>query len=384
VSSLIDGILTGAVAAGDAPNVVAMAADADGTIYEGAAGPRAAGGDDPVSADSVFRIMSMTKIIGTVAALQLVEQGKLDLAGPVADHCPEFADVKVLTGFDGDTPRYREPASQATVRHLVTHTAGLAYWFWNADIRKWEQVTGTPNVLAGRRVVLTAPMIADPGTIWEYGTNIDWLGQVVERVSGKTLDRYFADHITGPLRMTSTTFKIDEVDRAKLVPIHVKGEDGAWAATEIDMVPDPEYYTAGNGLYSTPRDYLTFQRMLLGGGEVDGVRILREDTVDAAFTNQIGDIEVPERAETADPASSFSFTFGPGQKWGYGLLLNTVAQPGMRAAGSGAWAGLCNSHYWIDRDSGITAAIYSQSLPFVPPEQIAMYQDFERALYASH
>jgi CubicO group peptidase (beta-lactamase class C family) len=383
VDSAIDEVLAGAVAAGDAPNVVAMAADADGVTYEGAAGPRVAGGESgAVTPDSVFRIMSMTKMVGTVAALQLVEQGRLDLDRPVADYCPEFARVQVLTGFDGDTPTYREPAAQATVKHLATHTSGLSYWFWNKDISKWEQSTGTPNVLAGRRSTFTAPMIADPGTRWEYGINTDWLGQVVERASGRRLDEYFAEHITGPLGMTDTTFKIAAVDASRLVPIHIKGEDGTWSPTDIDMPADPEYYTAGNGLYSTPRDYLRFQRMLLGNGTLDGTQVLRPDTVEAAFTNQIGDIPVPEQAETADPASSFSFTFGAGQKWGYGLLLNTVEAPGMRAAGSGAWAGLCNSHYWIDRTNGVTGAIYSQSLPFVPPEQVAMYQNFERALYA--
>lgn len=381
--SSIDQLLHNAVSAGHVPNVVAIAADDDGVIYEGAAGPRVVGGADPVSADSLFRIMSMTKMVATVAALQLVERGKLDLDAPVEQYRPEFAKVQVLDGFDGDKPILRPPTRRATVRHLVTHTSGLSYWFWNERIAKWEAVTGTPNVLSGSEVIFTAPMIADPGTTFEYGINTDWLGHVIEAASGQRLDAYLAEHITGPLGMTDTTFVPTPAQREKLVAVHVRGEDGQWRATDIDLAAQPDYYAAGHGLYSTPRDYLVFQRMLLGGGSFAGTKILEKSTVDAAFTNQIGELSFPERIPTADPASSHDLALGPGYKWGYGLLLTTEQVPGMRAPGSGAWAGLLNSHFWVDPVNRITGAIYSQSLPFVPPEQVALYADFERAVYAS-
>ncbi|QRP49584.1 serine hydrolase [Amycolatopsis sp. FDAARGOS 1241] len=379
----IDKILSDAVDNGDVPNVVAIAADGDGIVYEGAAGPRAAGSSEPASADTHFRIMSMTKMVTTAAALRLADEGKIELDAPVERYRPEFADVKVLTGFDGDTPQLRAPASQATIRQLMTHTSGLSYWFWNSDIVKWEAATGTPNVLSGQNVVFTAPMIADPGTTVEYGTNTDWLGRVVEAVSGTTLDKYFAEHITGPLGMTETSFAPTAAQRANLAPIHVRGEDGGWLATDINIPEVPEYWAGGHGLYSTPRDYLKFQRMLLGGGTLDGTKVLEKSTVDAAFTNQIGDLKFPERISTADPASSHDFAAGPGYRWGLGLLLNGEQATGMRAAGSGTWAGLCNSFFWVDRETGVTGAIYSQSLPFVPPPFMKLYEDFERALYAT-
>ncbi len=384
MSTSIDKVLQDAVDAGDVPNVVAIAADRNGVIYEGAAGPRVAGVEgDLVTIDTHFRIMSMTKMVATTAALQQVENGNLDLDAPVEDYRPEFADLQVLEGFDGDTPRLRAPKSRATVRQLVTHTAGLAYWFWNADMVRWESVTGTPNVLSGSNVIFTAPLVADPGTRFEYGINTDWLGKVVEAASGTTLDVAVKEGITGPLGMDVTAFLMDDDQRSTSVPVHLKGDDGAWAPSEIELNQAPEYWAAGHGLHSTPRDYLKFQRALLGGGEFDGTRILQQSTVDAAFQNQIGDLDFPASIPTADPATTFGFNPGPGYKWGYGLLLNTNDVPGARKAGSGAWAGLLNTHYWVDPTAGITGAIYTQFLPFVPEEAMTMYSDFEKALYAS-
>jgi CubicO group peptidase (beta-lactamase class C family) len=384
VRTSIDDVLRGAVDSGAVPNVAAIAADREGIVYEGAAGPRAVGESEPVSVDSHFRIMSMTKMVATVAALQLMERGELDLDAPVEEYRPEWADLQVLEGFDGDTPRLRAPASKATVRQLVTHTSGVSYWFWNADIVRWEALTGTPNVLAGVNACFAAPLVADPGTRYEYGINTDWLGKVVEAASGQTLDVFVAENVTGPLGMAETAFLMSPGQRAKCAPIHLKGDDGAWVATDIDISQEPEYFAGGHGLHSTPRDYLKFQRTLLGNGtSPDGVRILSKDTVDAAFTNQIGDLDFPAEIASADPATTMDFNAGPGFKWGYGLLLNTQDVPGMRRAWSGAWAGSANTHFWVDRTTGVTGAIYSQFLPFVTPEAMRMYQDFERALYAS-
>ena len=384
MSTSIDKVLQDAVDAGDVPNVVAIAADRNGVIYEGAAGPRVAGVEgEPVTVDTHYRIMSMTKMVATTAALQQVEKGTLDLDAPVEQYRPEFADLQVLEGFDGDIPRLRAPKSRATVRQLITHTAGCAYWFWNADMVRWESVTGTPNVLSGSNVIFTAPLVADPGTRFEYGINTDWLGKVVEAASGTTLDVAVKEGITGPLGMDVTAFLMDDDQRSTSVPVHLKGDDGTWAPSEIELSQAPEYWAGGHGLHSTPRDYLKFQRALLGGGEFDGTRILRQSTVDAAFQNQIGDLDFPPSIPTADPATTFGFDAGPGYKWGYGLLLNTNDVPGARKAGSGAWAGLLNTHYWVDPTSGITGAIYTQFLPFVPEEAMTMYADFEKAVYAS-
>jgi CubicO group peptidase (beta-lactamase class C family) len=383
MTARIDEKLQAAVAAGAVPGVVAMAAGPDGVIYEGTAGKRSAAADDPITPDTMMRIASMTKMVTTTAALQLIERGSLSLDAPVKEYRPEFADLPVLTGFDGDTPQLRAPSAQATVRHLITHTSGLGYWFWNADIDRYEQVTGTPNVMPGTIDVFKAPLLCDPGTRFEYGTNIDWLGQVIETVSGQPLDAYFAEHITGPLGMTNTTERMTPEQRANSTPVHVRGEDGAWVATDVDWAQEPDYWGGGHFLYSTPRDYLKFQRMLLGCGTLGDVQILERATVAAAFTNQIGELDFPPAIATAHPELSADANLGPGLKWGFGLLLNPVQQPGMRAAGSGSWAGLFNTHFWVDPASGVTGAIYSQTLPFADPPAFQLYADFEQALYAS-
>jgi len=380
--SAVDKVLRDAVSSGRVPHVAAIAADRDGIIYEGGAGVRVAGeSDDPVGTSTQFRVMSMTKMVCTAAALQQLEKGDLDLAAPVEEYCPEFADVQVLDGFDGDTPRLRAPASRATVRHLLTHTSGLGYWFWNADIAKFEKVTGVPNVVPGSAEAFKAPMVADPGTAFVYGISTDWLGKVVEAVAGTTLDVVIKDGITEPLGMTDTMFRLDGGRADNCVTVHVKGED--WMSVGEILNQNPDWWSGGHGLYSTPRDYIRFQRALLRGGELDGERILASDTVDAAFTNQIGDLDFPAEIPTADPPTSDTMRTGPGWKWGLGLLLNTVDQPGRRKAGTGAWAGLLNTHYFVDRTTGICASIYTNSLPFVENEAWQTYVDFETALYAS-
>jgi methyl acetate hydrolase len=190
--------------------------------------------------------------------------------------------------------------------------------------------------------------------------------------------------VTELLGMDQTAFRIGDAQRANSVPVHLQGEDGAWVASDIELNQEPEYWSGGHGLYSTPRDYMKFQRALLGGGiSPDGVKILEPATVDGAFSNQIGELDFPAEIATADPMASNTVAVGPGYKWGHGLLLNMQDLPGCRRTGSGAWYGLFNTHFWIDRTTGITAAIYTQFLPFGPEPAMQLFQEFEAALYAS-
>ncbi len=380
----VDAVLSTAVERGALPHVAAIVADADGVLYEGGVGNRVAGAsEDPVTTSTQFRIMSMTKIIATTAALQQKERGELDFDAPIEEYVPEWAEVKVLDGWDGDTPRLRAPASKATVHQLVTHTTGLCYWFWNEDLVRFEAATGVPNVVPGSMDAFAAPMTCDPGTKFVYGINTDWLGRVVEAVAGASLDVVVKEHVTGPLGMHDTMFCLDEPRTANAVTVHVPGEDGGWVSAGEILNQEPDWWAGGHGLYSTPRDYIRFERALLRGGELDGVRILRSDTVDEAFRSQIGDIPVPEEIPTADPATTETLHLGPGWTWGYGLLINEDDIPGRRRAGSGAWAGLFNTHFWIDRTTGICASIYTNSLPFITEDAWNAYGDFEEAVYAA-
>ena len=380
----IDEVLSGAVESGAVPHVAAIAADADGVFYEGAAGTRLTeSGPQPVSTSTHFRIMSMTKMVATTAALQQVERGELNLDAPVASYLPEFGELQVLDGFDGDTPRLRAPRSQATVKNLITHTSGLSYWFFNEDLKRYEEVTGLPNVVPGDLAAFRAPLVADPGTRFEYGINTDWLGKVVEKVAGTTLDVVIKEGVTGPLGMDDTMFALDDARQGNKTAVHVKGEDGTWASAGNVLPDDPQWWAGGHGLHSTPRDYIRFERALLRGGELDGTRILSQQMVDAAFSDQLGGIAMPTEIPTADPPITQTFVLGEGWTWGYGLLLNTVDVPGARKAWTGAWAGLFNTHFFVDRTTGICASIYTNSLPFITDEAFALYGDFEGALYAA-
>jgi methyl acetate hydrolase len=374
LATRLDAVLETAVGQGSVPNAVAVAAGAAGVLYEGAAGPLAVGRDEPVGGDSIFRIASMTKMVCTVAALQLRDRGKLELDAPVEAYCPAFAAVRVLDGFDGDRPRLRPPATRATVRQLLTHTTGLAYGFWSADLARWDATVGTGDALA-------TPMITDPGTRFEYGLSTDWLGVVVEAAGGQSLDAYLAEHVLGPLGMTSTSFVVADDDRARCVPVHVRDDAGSWVTTDIDW-GRPDRWAGGHGLYSTPRDFLRFQRMLLGGGALSGTTILDRATVREAFANQIGDLRLPAVMTTADPVWSCDVATGTGTTWGWGLQLDTGGDPGLRAAGSGGWMGIFNTRFWVDPRTGVTVAVYTQCLPFCAPGPLRLFADVERAFYA--
>jgi methyl acetate hydrolase len=378
----VDAALRAAVERGDVPQLVAVAADDAGLLYEGASGPDRTDGEVPVGTGAVFRIASMTKAVTTVAALQLVERHRLDLDAPVHRYLPEFGDLPVLTGFDGDRPVLRPPRAAATVRQLMTHTAGLGYWFFDADLFRWERVTGTPNILSGSAAAFAAPLTADPGTRFGYGIGTDWLGRVVEAAGGQTLDTSIEEHVTGPLGMSETTFRPDDALRARLVPVHRRDDEGRWRPTRLDWTTSPDYWPGGHGLYSTANDYLRLQRALLAGGVLDGVRVLSEATVDDMFTNHLGDLSFPAHLPTAHPASSADLDLGPGLKWGLGLLLTTEDSPGRRAAGSGSWAGIYNTHFWIDRRRRLVGAVYTQTLPFADPGAMRAYAEIEAALYA--
>jgi CubicO group peptidase (beta-lactamase class C family) len=337
-----------------------------------------------VDVDTPLRVMSMTKPVVTVAALVLAEQGKIDIDAPVEEYCPEFAALGLLEGIEDGRPILRAPGHKATIKQLITHTAGLGYWFWDARVLAWEQAVGAPKPMSGLRAVLDAPLVAEPGTAFEYSNATDWLGLVVEAVYGRSLDEAVTAIVTEPLGMARTGFALDERARAELVPVHLRAPDGRWAASEIELPARPEYVSGSRGLYSTARDYLIFQRMLLGEGTApDGTTVLAPATVQAMFSNQIGSLDVPAEIRTADPQSAFGLALGPGYKWGHGLLLNTADVPARRHAGSGGWMGLFNTFFWIDPAAGVAGAIYTQALPFLIPEARRMAQDFETALYAS-
>src|SRR3954463_9402863 len=195
----IDQILRQKSEAKEIPGVVAMAAAGSEVIYQGAFGKRDLSKDDAkenaMTADSVFWIASMTKAITTAAGMQLVEQGKLQLDDPIGKLLPDLASPQVLEGFDANgAPKLRPAKNPITLRQLMTHTAGFAYDMWNGDMVKYLEKTGTPGIISCSNAALKTPLMTDPGTRWEYGTNIDFVGKAVEAASGKKLDAYMREN----------------------------------------------------------------------------------------------------------------------------------------------------------------------------------------------
>ncbi|MDO9408071.1 serine hydrolase [Patulibacter sp.] len=382
--STLDAVLESAVADGRVPGIAAIVTDRDGTLYEGTAGVLQEGGA-PVDGRTIFRWASCTKALTSVAALQLIEQGRLGLEDEVRTHLPEFADLQVLDGFDGDTPVLRAPSRPPVVRELMTHSAGLTYFFTNAAVARFHEVTGIPHVLTGKLDALTrVPLAADPGVRWDYGTNTDWLGLLVERLSGQTLDAYLDEHVVGPLGMEDVTFSPTDEQRARAMPIHVRTPDGGLAATEIDLAPEPDWAAGGHGLFGTADAYGRLIRALLRGGELDGARILREETVELAFSDQLAGVPMPtDGIKSAAPEFCNDVPPLPfAQSWGLGLHLTLEDVPGMRRAGSGDWAGLFNLYFWIDRGTGVGGMVLTQVLPFFDAGVVQAFVELEAAVYA--
>ena len=365
------------------PGVVAMAAMGNDVLYQGAFGKRDLGKDDAMTADSVFWIASMTKAITAAAGMQLVEQGKLSLDEPIGKLLPDLASPQVLEGFDaGGNAKLRPAKNPITLRQLMTHTAGFAYDMWNGDMVKYLEKTATPGIITCLNAALKTPVCSDPGTRWEYGTNIDFVGKAVEAVSGKKLDAYLRDNIFAPLGMNDTGFKISDSMRKRLVGMHARTPEGL-APIPFELEQNPEFHMGGGGLYGTAADYIKFTQMILNKGKGNGNQVLKPETVALMGQNHIGVIEVGKMV-TALPAFTNDVDLFPGmsKKWGLSFLINTAKTPEGRSPNSLFWAGLANTYFWIDPTRNVSGVILMQLLPFADKTCLDAFAGFERGIYA--
>ncbi|HRO57862.1 MAG TPA: serine hydrolase domain-containing protein [Burkholderiaceae bacterium] len=380
----LDRLLQAAVDRGDIPGVAAIAIEQDATMYEGAFGKRVMGQEPPMTLDTVAWIASMTKAVTGAAAMQLVEQGRLALDEPASRWAPSLADAKVLDGFDeAGAPILRPPKREITLRHLLTHTAGFSYDFWSGDIIRCMEAAGTPPIISCQDQALTTPLRFDPGEGWDYGINIDWVGKLVEAVSGKRLGQYMEENLFAPLGMGDTAFRIRDDMRWRLAKIHQRGELGSLEPQpELEIPQEPQFEMGGGGLYSTAIDYLKFVRMILEEGRGNGNQVLKPETVAMMSRNQMGDLRV-RPLHTAMPSLSNDAEFFPGlpKTWGLSFMINEEEAPTGRPAGSLAWAGLANSYYWIDPKNGIGGVFITQILPFADVKALPLYLAFEKAVY---
>jgi methyl acetate hydrolase len=367
------------------PGVVAMLTDRHRNIYEGAAGKRRLDRDAAMTTDTVCRIFSTTKAITGTAALQLVEEGKLDLDAPAKTYLPAIGELKVIEGFDANgEPKLRAPKRDVTTRMLLLHTAGMGYDFFNEHYNRLAREKGQPSVLTGSKASLRTPLLFDPGDKWEYGSNMDWCGQVIEAITGKRLGEVFATGIFEPLGMRDTTFELTDALRARLAGMHARNADGSLAPTDFELPPQPEVHMGGHGLYSTVGDYMRFIRMWLNDGTGEHGRLLRAETVRMAEKNQLGDKKITMLPGVI-PSLSNDAEFFPGlsKSWALTFMVNDEEAPTGRPAGALGWAGLANLFYWIDRRNGFGGFWATQILPFGDPASFVGYIDFETAFYSS-
>jgi methyl acetate hydrolase len=374
------------VVTGDAPvaGVSAIATDRDGSIYEGAAGVRTLGSAPPFTTDTVCAIFSTTKAIAGTVALMLVQEGALELDAPARQYAPAIGELQVLDGFQDDgSPRLRAPKREITTRMLLTHTAGFAYDFFNESYFKLAQ-QGQPSVITATQAAISTPLLFDPGERWEYGSNMDWVGQVIEGITGQRLGETMRERIFEPLRMTSTAFTMSAEMRSRMASMHQRADDGSIAPLDLILPQDPEIQMAGHGLYSTAEDYCKFIRMWLNDGAGPDGQLLDPETVEMAAGNHLGELKV-KLLPGVIPTLSNDAEFFPGmpKSWAITFMINDEDAPTGRPAGSLAWAGLANLYYWIDRRNGVGGFWATQLFPFADPTSVGGYLEFETAVYQS-
>ena len=378
-SAVIDTSLRNAVERKDVPGVVALITDRERVLYQGAFGVADVATGRPLTTDALFRIASMTKPITSVALMQLVEQGRLGLEDPAEKYLPELAGLKVIESFDPATGAYQvRPASRPpTVRHFLTHTSGLAYPFTSAIWRDFKPRAGETYPFGG-------PLLFDPGERWHYSTSTDVVGKLVEVVSGQKLEDYFREHIFAPLKMDDTSYNVPEQKGPRLVAQQQRAGARMDGAVELQnpqlglTIASP---IGGGGLASTAGDYGRFMRMLLNGGVLDGVRVLKADTVALMGQNQIGAVSVPALKTALPRSADFTFIADGRDKWGLGFLITVDQVPGKRSPGSLSWGGINNTYFWIDPNRGMGGVIMMQYLPFADAKALAVYDAFERGAY---
>jgi methyl acetate hydrolase len=369
------------------PGVVAVATDRNANVYEGAFGVRQAGANAAMTADSVFAIFSTTKAITGTACLQLVEDSKLDLDAPAKTYAPEIGKLQVIDGFDdAGKPKLRAPKRDVTTRMLLLHTAGFGYDFFNETYNRLAQNHKQPSVITSSYASIRTPLLFDPGEKWEYGSNMDWAGQVVEGIAGKRLGEVMKERIFKPLGMEDTAFSMNESMRKRMVTMHQRDEKGNLTPLpDFTLPPDPEVHMGGHGLYSTVLDYAKFIRMWLNDGQGPEGRVLKKETVDKAAKNGLpGDMKIKGLPGVIPSLSNYAEFFpGMPKSWALTFMINDHDAPTGRPAGSLAWAGLPNLYYWIDRKNGIGGFWGTQIFPFADPASVGGYIDFETAVYSA-
>lgn len=369
--------LRGAVDRGDLPGVVALVVSRDGVLYQGAFGKQNTALDIDMREDAIFRIASMTKPLTSIAVMMLVDEGRVGLDDDVARYVPELARPQVLTAYDEAAGTFETAPADGpiTIRQLLTHTSGIAYAFSNPALAFYQKVTGVGDPLK-------QPLVHHPGARWTYGASTRVLGLVVEQVSGQRIDRFLEARIHGPLGMVDTSFEVPRAKYPRVATTRQRTEDGAFSETQNPETL-PATVQGDGGLYSTAADYGRFLQMLLGDGQAAETRLLGPGLVAQIASPHTGPVLVETQPST-NPALSRPFPVGAGaDAWGLGFQITAAAStgPGRRSPGSYAWAGIFNTHFWVDPARGIGVVFLTQVLPFYDERVMQAMEGFEELVY---
>jgi len=372
----IDALFQRAVQQGTAPGVVAAIATRNQVLYIKAVGMKDVAGQKPMTGDSIFRIASMTKPVTSAAIMLLQEQGKLRLDDPVSKYLPEFKDREVVATFNSADGSFttRKASKEILIRHLLSHTSGLAYSFSNPTVGQLQQKTG--------KQAEDLPLLYDPGTKWTYSGSTKVLGRIVESVSGLPLDRFLDDNFFKPLGMMDTSYAVPANKRDRVVTTHSRNNG---RLTETPNPANIASTVAGDGgLFSTAGDYIRFLQMFLDDGKFQGRTILSKGSVQTMTRNQIGNVVV-ETQPAAIPNLTRPFPVAPSagrNKFGFGfeITASNKENTNLRSPGSYTWAGIFNTHFWVDPERKIAAVLMIQVLPFYDDSIMKLYQDFEETI----
>ena len=353
--------------------VTVMAGTADSIFHSGAYGTR---GDAPMTLNSIGRIASMTKAIVSATALRLVAQGKLTLDEPISRLVPELTAPSIITAFSDAGEPILIPAQRAiTLRHLLTHSAGLGYDTWNPEIQRYLKQLGRGRMPANSEELRTLPLLFEPGTRWNYGINIEIAGLAVERAAGRPLAEVVADEITIPLEMADTSFLPGPEHVSRIIPLGLRGADGVIAPMAAPIPTALPFVYGGGNLFSTAPDYLIFLQAVMRGE-------LLPPALQAEFLRpQLPAAPVVGQLKSNDARSNDCDLFdGMPMSWSLGFLMNTQPTPQGRSAFSHCWAGINNSYYWMDLTRGTCGVVMAQLLPFADPGVIGVLAEYEAAI----
>ena len=330
--------------------------------------------NDTINEHNIFRIASMTKALGSVAALQLVERGKITLDEPLDDYLPEMSSRKIIN----ENNKIVDPKNSITLRHLLTHTAGFGYWFTSEKLSRWNQLKEEINWNENYE-----PRLFEAGTTYMYGTNIDWVGRLVEKISGMNLEEYFKKFITGPLEMNSTWFNVpDELE--SLVVSSSYRENGELIKNKYQKRNKTSNYNAGGGLSSSPNDYGKFLACMLNHGEFKGVKILNKETFELMNSPQLNEFKtlhryVPVGNVDTKPRGDKDNFFDSYDNWtlAWAYEENSINRP----VGTGYWAGFFNTYFTIDFKNEFALVYMTQILPFNDIHSYNLFTAYERVVY---